>query len=120
MDAYYAAYVYDLRFMVLGRWRVLVIGLAMTLMLWAAFLLTNNSTLDAPPPRSGSPPGQPVRRTSSASAAPRPTGLCCSTCHGSPHALYPAQNPYGKGHDVIQPCQYYHPNRPAPGAGALA
>lgn len=33
-------------------------------------------------------------------------GLRCPACHGSPHALYPAQNPYGKGRDVIQPRQY--------------
>jgi hypothetical protein len=34
------------------------------------------------------------------------TGLRCPSCHGSPHALYPAKNPYGQGRDVIQPVQY--------------
>ncbi|MFH1033027.1 MAG: cytochrome ubiquinol oxidase subunit I [Pseudomonadota bacterium] len=33
-------------------------------------------------------------------------GLRCPSCHGSPHALYPAQNIYGQGRDVIQPRQY--------------
>jgi cytochrome bd-type quinol oxidase subunit 1 len=33
-------------------------------------------------------------------------GVKCAACHGSPHALYPAHNPYGAGRDVIQPRQY--------------
>jgi len=33
-------------------------------------------------------------------------GIRCEACHGSPHALYPAQNPYGKNRDNIQPMQY--------------
>lgn len=45
MAAYYAAYVYDFKFAALGRARVLVIGLAVACLLFAAFLLTNNSTL---------------------------------------------------------------------------
>ncbi len=40
----------------------------------------------------------------------RRTGMAeirCEACHGSPHALYPAQdNPYGKNLDNIQPYQY--------------
>jgi hypothetical protein len=34
------------------------------------------------------------------------TGLRCAACHGSPHALYPARNPYGAWRDVIAPQQY--------------
>jgi len=30
----------------------------------------------------------------------------CAACHGSPHALYPASNPYGKNKDNSQPMQY--------------
>lgn len=33
-------------------------------------------------------------------------GVKCPACHGSPHALYPAKNPYGRDRDVIQPRQY--------------
>ncbi|MFH1060455.1 MAG: cytochrome ubiquinol oxidase subunit I [Pseudomonadota bacterium] len=33
-------------------------------------------------------------------------GVKCAACHGSPHALYPAANPYGRDRDVIQPRQY--------------
>jgi hypothetical protein len=33
-------------------------------------------------------------------------GIKCAACHGSPHALYPAQNPYGADRDVVQPRQY--------------
>ena len=33
-------------------------------------------------------------------------GIRCQACHGSTHALYPAQNPYGKDRDNIQPLQY--------------
>jgi hypothetical protein len=33
-------------------------------------------------------------------------GLACSACHGPPHAIYPAQNPYGRDRDNIQPVQY--------------
>lgn len=32
--------------------------------------------------------------------------LRCAACHGSPHALYPAMNPYNAYHDVVQPMQY--------------
>ncbi len=50
MAAYYAAYVYDFKFAALGRARALVIGLAVALLLWAGFLLTNNMTLMLNPP----------------------------------------------------------------------
>jgi len=33
-------------------------------------------------------------------------GIMCAACHGAPHALYPANNPYGKRRDVIAPRQY--------------
>ncbi|MCA1905550.1 MAG: cytochrome ubiquinol oxidase subunit I [Desulfarculus sp.] len=33
-------------------------------------------------------------------------GVKCAACHGSPHALYPAKNPYGRDRDVVQPRQY--------------
>jgi len=32
--------------------------------------------------------------------------LRCAACHGSPHALYPAVNPYNRNRDVLQPLQY--------------
>jgi hypothetical protein len=32
--------------------------------------------------------------------------IFCAACHGSPHALYPAENPYGPERDVLQPLQY--------------
>lgn len=32
--------------------------------------------------------------------------LFCGTCHSSPHAVYPADNPYGEQLDVLQPLQY--------------
>ncbi|MBN1549972.1 cytochrome ubiquinol oxidase subunit I [bacterium] len=34
-------------------------------------------------------------------------GIMCAACHGSPHAIYPADNPYGKYRDTIQPMQYH-------------
>lgn len=30
----------------------------------------------------------------------------CAACHGSPHAIYPALNPYNNTRDVLQPMQY--------------
>jgi hypothetical protein len=33
-------------------------------------------------------------------------GIRCAACHGAPHALYPARNPYGAGRDIIAPRQY--------------
>lgn len=45
MLAYYAAYAYDFKFSALGRRRAWVSGLAVALLLWAGFLLTNNMTL---------------------------------------------------------------------------
>ena len=39
-------------------------------------------------------------------------GVRCQACHGSTHALYPAQNPYGINRDNIQPMQYS--NQPYP------
>jgi hypothetical protein len=32
--------------------------------------------------------------------------LRCAACHGSPHAIYPAMNPYSPYRDVLQPMQY--------------
>ena len=32
--------------------------------------------------------------------------LFCAACHGSPHGLYPADNPYGSHVDALQPLQY--------------
>jgi hypothetical protein len=32
--------------------------------------------------------------------------LTCAACHGAAHALYPAQNPYGKDRDNLQPLAY--------------
>lgn len=32
--------------------------------------------------------------------------LSCAACHGSAHAVYPADNPYGGNRDVVQPLQY--------------
>jgi hypothetical protein len=33
-------------------------------------------------------------------------GVRCIGCHGSTHAVYPAENPYGENRDNIQPMQY--------------
>ncbi len=33
-------------------------------------------------------------------------GVMCAACHGSPHAVYPAVNPFGNNRDNIQPMQY--------------
>ncbi|MDW7772390.1 MAG: cytochrome ubiquinol oxidase subunit I [Desulfobulbaceae bacterium] len=30
----------------------------------------------------------------------------CAACHGSPHAIFPARNPYNSTGDIIQPMQY--------------
>lgn len=38
--------------------------------------------------------------------------LRCAACHGSPHAIYPAENPYNGNRDVLQPLQYQ--NEPYP------
>ena len=32
--------------------------------------------------------------------------LFCAACHGSAHAVYPADNPYGSHLDALQPLQY--------------
>ncbi|WP_243359016.1 hypothetical protein [Fundidesulfovibrio terrae] len=32
--------------------------------------------------------------------------LTCAACHGTPHSVYPADNPYGKNRDNLQPLQY--------------
>lgn len=32
--------------------------------------------------------------------------LHCAACHGSPHAVYPAVNPYNGNRDLLQPLQY--------------
>ncbi len=39
-------------------------------------------------------------------------GVRCEACHGSTHALYPAENPFGKNRDNMQPMQYS--NQPFP------
>ena len=33
-------------------------------------------------------------------------GVMCAACHGSPHAVYPADNPFGNDRDNIPPVQY--------------
>lgn len=33
-------------------------------------------------------------------------GILCITCHGAPHAVYPATNSYSENRDNIQPIQY--------------
>lgn len=38
--------------------------------------------------------------------------LYCAACHNSPHAVYPAFNPYGEDRDNIQPLQYQDNNLP--------
>ena len=38
--------------------------------------------------------------------------MMCQACHGSTHALYPAQNKYGRQRDIIQPLQYQGNDRP--------
>ncbi|MEJ2155797.1 MAG: cytochrome ubiquinol oxidase subunit I [Desulfobacteraceae bacterium] len=52
----------------------------------------------------------PQQRTASEQALFRlrsdDAGILCGTCHGSPHALYPARNPYDPQQDVIAPRQY--------------
>ena len=32
----------------------------------------------------------------------------CTTCHGAPHAVYPARNPLTENLDNIPPIQYQH------------
>jgi len=32
--------------------------------------------------------------------------MMCTACHNSPHAVYPATNPYGQDRDVLQPMRY--------------
>ena len=39
-------------------------------------------------------------------------GIRCTACHGSTHALYPANNPYNRNRDNMQPMQYA--NQPTP------
>jgi cytochrome bd-type quinol oxidase subunit 1 len=38
--------------------------------------------------------------------------LFCAACHSSPHALYPADNPYNPHLDVLQPLQYQRDRLP--------
>jgi mono/diheme cytochrome c family protein len=33
-------------------------------------------------------------------------GIQCPACHGAPHSLFPARNPYGAQRDIIAPRQY--------------
>lgn len=46
--------------------------------------------------------------------------LRCGTCHGAPHALYPAQNPVSRDRDNIAPLQYQQHARPLGGGGNCA
>lgn len=41
----------------------------------------------------------------------------CAACHGAPHAVYPAFNPYGMDRDNIQPLQYQQAPIPIGGDG---
>ncbi len=42
--------------------------------------------------------------------------MMCAACHGTPHAIYPATNPYRGDRDSIQPMQYQGENRAIGGA----
>jgi hypothetical protein len=44
----------------------------------------------------------------------------CPTCHGAPHALYPAKNPLGKERDNLPPLQYQSLARTIGAAGNCA
>lgn len=44
----------------------------------------------------------------------------CATCHGAPHAVYPAQNPLWPVRDNIPPLQYQRAARPLGGGGNCA
>lgn len=46
--------------------------------------------------------------------------LRCPSCHGAPHALYPAENPSGDKRDVSQPLQYQKAAVPLGGSGNCA
>ncbi len=46
--------------------------------------------------------------------------LRCVTCHGAPHALYPARNPVSRDRDNIAPLQYQQHARPLGAAGNCA
>lgn len=37
--------------------------------------------------------------------------MMCTACHNSPHAVYPATNPYGENRDALQPMRYMGMNR---------
>lgn len=44
----------------------------------------------------------------------------CLSCHGAPHAIYPAENPVGRDRDNIVPLQYQQHARPLGAAGNCA
>lgn len=44
----------------------------------------------------------------------------CLTCHGAPHAIYPADNPVGRDRDNMVPIQYQQHARPLGDAGNCA
>lgn len=44
----------------------------------------------------------------------------CATCHGAPHAMYPAKNPLGRDRDNIAPMQYQAHARTLGAAGNCA
>lgn len=44
----------------------------------------------------------------------------CLSCHGAPHAIYPADNPVGRDRDNIVPIQYQQHARPLGDAGNCA
>ncbi len=46
--------------------------------------------------------------------------LLCATCHGAPHALYPARNPVGRDRDNIVPLQYQQQAKALGAAGNCA
>lgn len=46
--------------------------------------------------------------------------LRCPSCHGAPHAVYPASNPVGADRDNIAPLQYQRLARPLGAAGNCA
>ena len=45
-------------------------------------------------------------------------GIMCAACHNSPHAIYPAENPYGNARDNYQALQYMGREGTIGGGGA--
>jgi hypothetical protein len=44
--------------------------------------------------------------------------MMCTACHNSPHAIYPAENPYGSARDNYQALQYMGREGTIGGSGA--